>query len=246
MAHVQVRADDVELESPTLVEGLPGAGLVGKIATDHLVQKYEMTHYADLICDGLPDVAVYQSESSAVMSPVRFYADEEQDLLVLESDIPVSPSSATEFVGCVSAWLDENGAFPIYLSGLPVEEKGDVPELFGVATGAAKHRLDEAGIVPPRQSGLVSGPTGALLADAHEQDRDSIALIVETEAQFPDPEASRTLLQNGVGPLTGIDVSTDELVEQAEEIREAREQLAQRLQESQDESTQARPIRGFQ
>ena len=28
MAHVQVHADDVTLDSPVLVEGLPGAGLV--------------------------------------------------------------------------------------------------------------------------------------------------------------------------------------------------------------------------
>lgn len=246
MAHVQVRADDVELDSPTMVEGLPGAGLVGKITADHLVDECEMTHYADLVCDGLPDVAVYRSESSSVMSPVRLYADEDRDLLALQSDIPVSPSSAPEFVDCVSSWLDENDAFPLYLSGLPADDKGDVPELFGVATGRAESRLDEAGIVPPRQGGIVSGPTGALLANAHERDRDSIALVVETEAKFPDPEAARALLRNGIGPLIGLDIDTDDLVERAEEIREAKEQLAQRLQEAEDESTQAQPIRGFQ
>lgn len=246
MAHVQVVADDIELDSPTMVEGLPGAGLVGKIAADHLLEQREMAHYADLVCDGLPDVAVYHSESSSVMSPVRLYADADHNLLVLQSDVPVSPSKATEFVDCISGWLENQDAFPLYLSGLPVDDKGDIPELFGIATGDAEDRLDEAGIVPPRESGIVSGPTGALVARAHEQNLDSIGLIVETEAQFPDPEAARALLKNGVEPLTGIDVSVDDLVDHAEEIQEAKRQLAERLQDADDESTQAQPIRGFQ
>ncbi|MFB6171883.1 MAG: proteasome assembly chaperone family protein [Haloarculaceae archaeon] len=246
MASVQVRADGVDLDSPTLIEGLPGAGLVGKIAADHLVEEFEMTHYADVRCEGLADVAVYEADSRAVLTPVRIYADEERDLLVLQSDVPVSPSSAEAFVGCLSGWVAERDAFPLYLSGLPVEEKSDVPALFGVATGAAGDRVADAGIEPPEQGGLVSGPTGALLARAADEELDSVALVVETEAQFPDPEAARTLLQNGIEPLAGIEVDTEELVERAAEIREAREQLAQRLHEAQDESTQAQPIRGFQ
>jgi uncharacterized protein len=246
MAHVQVVADDVELDSPTFVEGLPGAGLVGKIAADHLVDTFEMTHFGDLHCDGLPRVAVYRPERTSVLAPVRLYADEEHDLVVLQSDVPVSPTSAGEFVTCLTSWIEEHGASPIFLSGLPVEEKEGVPELYGIATGDAESRIEDAGIVPPREGGLVSGPTGALLAHANERALDAVGLVVETQAQFPDPEAARVILEGGIEPLTGIDVSTDELVDQAEEIQEARERLAKRLQEADDESSQAQPIRGFQ
>jgi len=247
MAYVQVRTDGVELESPTLVEGLPGAGLVGKIASDHLVETFDMTHYADVHCDGIPQVAMYRGEGTDVMAPVRFYADEAHDLLVLKSDVPVSPASATDFATCITDWFAEHDALPLYLSGLPVEEKDGVPELYGIATGDAEGHVDEAGIVPPRQGGLVSGPTGALLARANEEHLDGVGLVVETQAKFPDPEAARIILEGGVEPLTGIDVETDDLVERAEEIREAREQLAERLQQADpEESTQAQPIRGFQ
>ena len=59
MARVQVHADDVELDSPVLVEGLPGTGLVGKITADNLVEQFDMSLYGSLYCEGLPDVAVY-------------------------------------------------------------------------------------------------------------------------------------------------------------------------------------------
>ena len=245
MARVQLRTDDIELESPTLVEGLPGAGLVGKIAADHLIDEFDMRYFGAIHCEGLPRVAVYRGEGSDVLPPVRLYADEERDLLALQSDVPISPTSASNFAACLTDWFDENGVLPLYLSGL-AEEKDGTPEIYGIATGNAESRIDEAGIVPPREGGLVTGPTGALLYRAGETDLDAVGLIVQTEAQFPDPEAARILLEHGVEPIAGVEIPTDRLVERAGEIQDAREQLVQRLQEADDESTQAQPIRGFQ
>lgn len=245
MAHIDVHEDGIDLTSPTLIEGLPGAGLVGKITADHIVDELDLTHYASVNCDGLPDVAVYSAESSDLRSPVRLHASEDGELLVLQSDVPVSPKQADEFVDCLSTWFEDHDVTPLYISGLASEKEG-VPELFGVATGAAGSLLDEAGIVPPDQGGLISGPTGALLSEANERDLDAVGLIAETEAQFPDPESARVVIEHAVEPLTGVDVDTDALVERAEDIREARERLAQQMREAEEESTKAQPIRGFQ
>ncbi len=246
MARVQIQADHLKLDDPVLVEGLPGAGLVGKIAVDHLVETLDMEYYGSFHCEGLPRVAVYEGESSKVRPPVRLYADETTDLLALQSDVPVSPTQARDFASCVSGWIDSNGVFPLYLSGLP-EEKQGTPELYGIATGEAEPVLDDAGIVPPRGGGMVTGPTGALLHRATETDIDSVGLIVQTDAQFPDPEAARVILEHGIGPIADVDTDTSRLVDRADEIQDAREQLAERLQEATpDESTEAQPIRGFQ
>jgi uncharacterized protein len=244
MAHVDVHAD-LDLDSPTLVEGLPGAGLVGKIAADHLVEQFEMEWVASCFCEGLPRVAVYRTDSAETMPPVRLYADAERDLLVLQSDVPVSPSQASDFAGCLTGWFDTNDVFPLYLSGLP-EGYDEVPDLYGIATGDATSRLDESGITPPDDAGMVSGPTGALLHEANVRGLPAVGLIAETEAQFPDPTAAQKVLTKGIEPLTGIEVDTDSLVEQAEKIRKARERLAKQVHEADDESTEAKSIRGFQ
>lgn len=246
MAHVSIAAD-LDLDAPTLVEGLPGVGLVGKIAADHLVSTYEMTYYGAIHCDGLPEVATYRGESSALRPPVRLYGDEERNLLVLQSDVPVSPQSADDFASCLTDWLADRDVTPLYISGLPNEKDEEPPELYGVATGNGEDLLDDGGIVPPRESGLVSGPTGALLYEAGTRDLTSVGLIVEASPQFPDPEAARAVLRHGITPLTDLEVDTEKLVEQAEEIRNARERLAQRMQQTEsDESSQARPLRMFQ
>lgn len=245
MAHVQVHDEGIELESPTLVEGLPGVGLVGKIAVDHLVKTLGMAEYATCHCDGLPEVAVFQEGESTYRPPVRVYADAERDLLALQSDVPVSPSAAEEFAGCLTGWLEDVGATPLYLSGLPAE-KDDVPALYGVASGGGRDVLDEHDIDPPTQSGIISGPTGALLHEAGRTGGDAIGLVVESNQDFPDPEAARVLLLEGIGPIAGVDVETDRLVEQAEEISQAREQLAQQMEQATDESSKAQPMGMYQ
>lgn len=246
MAYIDVFDDDLTLSSPSLVEGMPGAGLVGKIATDHLVDVFEMDHVANVHCDSLPPVALYSDENPNLKTPVRLFADAERDLLALRSDVPVSTGAAVEFSDCLSTFYDDWDVTPLYISGLPAEKDDAPPTLHGVASGEGAALLADAGIDVPAETGLISGPTGALLSDAVERGVTAVGLIVETDPQFPDPEAAQVLIRDGIEPLTGLSVPTDELVERAEEIRDAKERLARRLHEAEmEESTQAQPLRMY-
>ncbi|ELZ25057.1 hypothetical protein C475_10939 [Halosimplex carlsbadense 2-9-1] len=245
MAQIDVHREDIELDEPTLVEGLPGVGLVGKIAADHLVDALDMTYYAACHCEGLPEVAVFGEDDRTYQPPVRLYADERRDLLALQSDVPVSPNVADDFATCLTGWLADRDATALYVSGLPAEKEG-VPNLYGVASGEATGLLDEYDIAPPAESGVISGPTGALLYEAERSGLDALGLVVEANRNFPDPEAARVVLLDGFGPIAGVDVDTDHLVEQAEEISQARENLAKRMQEGDEESSRAQPMGMYQ
>lgn len=240
MAHVAVQ-EDLDLESPAIVEGMPGVGLVGKIATDHLIDEIDMTYYAACHCDGIADVSVYEQDDYTLRPPVRIYADETQNLLALQSDIPVSPNAASEFTNCLVAWFEEHDVMPICLSGLP-EEKDGVPTMYGVGVGGGTDRLAVHEIDTPGEGGLIRGPTGALLAEANQVGLDSVGLIVQANAKFPDPEAARVLLAEGIAPIADIEVDTQELVDHAEEIAAARENLAKQMQQAEEESSQAQPL----
>jgi uncharacterized protein len=247
MTRIDVLRDDVSLDEPTLVEGLPGVGLVGKLATDHLSETFEMVHYANVHCEGLPPVATYEGGEHDLSTPVRLYADPGRDLLALRSDVPVAPAAALEFAECLSSWNESAEVTPIYLSGIGRErEEGETPALYGVGTGGADEDLDAVGIDPPEESGLVSGPTGALLSYAVRTDATATCLIVEASQRFPDPQAAAHPLEDGVGPLLGTDVPVDELTEHAQEIRQAKRRLAKQMQNADETSTQARPLGMYQ
>ena len=249
MARISVVSDETDVdafEDATMVEGLPGVGLVGKIVADHLVDHFGMTHYANVHCDDVPKVAVYAEGDSALQTPVRLYADTDHELLVLKSDVPISPGAAATMADCIDGWFTENEVFPIFLSGIPHEKTDDVPKLYGVGTGSATDRLAAADIDAPDEAGIVSGPTGALLNHAVESGQSAACLVVQSDPRFPDPEAARALIKHGVEPLSGVSVDVDDLVDHAEEIREAKERLAKRMQEVDEESTQAQPLRMYQ
>lgn len=247
MARISTLAEDVSLSEPSLVEGFPGVGLVGKIAADHLVEEFEMTHYANVYCDGVPKVAVYAEDDAELRPPVRIYGDGDRDLLVLQSDVPIRPDAAVELAGCLSEWFDDQNVTPLYLSGIPREkDQGSVPTLYGLGVADGVDRIAEVGIEAPHEMGLVSGPTGVLLNHAVESGRTAVGLVVESDPRFPDPEAARVLIKRGIEPLTGLDVPVDDLVDRAEQIREAKERLAKRMEEASEESTQARPIGMYQ
>jgi len=235
---------DVSLDEPVLVEGLPGVGLVGKIAADHLVDELDMTYYAGVESEGIPEVAVYEENARGVHPPVRMYADEAHDVIVLQSDVPVSRTAAAGFAAGLTDWVAERDCLPLYLSGLPNEEYDatEVPDLYGVASGDAERFLAEHDIDAPAEAGLVGGPAGALLNRAADRDLDAVGIIAESDPQFPDPVAARRIIDAAIEPLADIEVNTDELVEKAEEIREQKELLAQRMQQAgEEESSQAQP-----
>ncbi|WP_158056074.1 proteasome assembly chaperone family protein [Halorussus halophilus] len=237
MAHVETHAD-VELDEPTLLEGMPGIGLVGKIATDHVISELEMVYFGSLHCPGLPQVAVYDSGSSNLYPPVRLYASEEHDLVVLRSDVAVSPTEVSEFATCVSGWIEEQQALPIYVSGLPTDVSGTEDRaLYGVATGDAEERLAGHDIEPPATDGVWSGPTGALLGRAGEVDMDAVGLIVESDPQFPDPEAACVYINRAINPIAGVEIDDSGLRERAEEIRQEKQQFAQQMGQNNDDSS---------
>ncbi len=248
MAGIRVHGEEASLENPTLVEGFPGVGLVGKIATDHLIDQLGMEYYASVNCEGLPRIGVYREGDRTARPPVRLYVDEDRDLLALQSDAPISSRAVETVADCLTGWIVEQGATPLYLSGLPAErEDGERPGLYGIATGDAGDRLDGTEVAVPPEDGVITGPTGALINRAAHEDYGSLGFVVECDHQFPDPEAASVLLEEGVAPVTDIEVDVGELVDRAEEIRAKREELAQQMQTiAQEESSQAQPLRMYQ
>ncbi|GAB3674664.1 proteasome assembly chaperone family protein [Halopiger thermotolerans] len=247
MAQIRPRDVDIELESPTLVEGFPGVGLVGKIATDHLVDELEMDYYASVDCDGLPRIGVYRGGDQQARPPVRLYASEEHDLLALQSDAPISSQAVSNVAECITRWIVDQNATPLYLSGLPAEREEGRPSIYGIATGASVELLERHDVAAPPEDGVVTGPTGALINRAAQRELDSLGIVVECSRQFPDPEAASVLLEDAIGPIAEVEIDVGELLERAEEIREKREQFAQQMQAiAEDESSQAQPLRMYQ
>lgn len=237
--------EELELSDPVMVEGLPGLGLASKIATDFLIEELAMVPYASVHSEGIPPTPLFTENAYGLNPPIQIFAAEDNDLLALRSEVLVSPIYAMDLVDALIDWLDEHGVLGVFMSGLPSDRSGDA-NIYGVATSGGE-RLEAAGIPAPDGPGMIGGPTGAFLSRAQEQGVEALGLIVEADSEFPDPGAARVLIDDGVEPLTGLDVDTEELTESASKIKEQKEQLAEMLREAeQHERSQAIPEDWYQ
>lgn len=233
MVEIRVTDEAVDPEGATLIEGMPGVGLVGKIATDHIIESLGMTQFATVRGEGIPPVTVFDGSDRDVHSPIRLYIDDDEELVALRSDVPVHVMDAPLFAERLTEWIVDHDVLPIYLGGLPADRDADeVPAVEGIGVAEGQTNLDDAAVAPPEDGGMISGPCGALLSEAVDQGVDAIGLMVDTDPRFPDPQGSHALIKQGINPVAGVDVGTQRLVDEAEEIMEQRQELAKRMQQA--------------
>lgn len=232
--------NEMEFDDPYLVEGFPGVGLVAKIASDYIVEKLDMDLYAQFHSEQTPSMAVFEDDYE-LRAAVRIYGSEEHNLLVLKSDAPVS-SGAGKFLANLNQWMDENSITPIYQLGIPAQTADEEKKLFGASTGGKGPELEKLDINKPPGFGIITGPTGGLLKKAIRHEIPALGLAVTSDPKFPDPLAAKKLIDEGVKPVTGLDIETQQLEESSEMIKKQKERIAQQVQEAEDhETSQAYP-----
>ena len=235
------RTGAVDVESPTLIEGFPGLGLVAPIAVDQVTKQLGLEYYGQLRCPALPPVASYQD--GRFQDLVRVYAGEDPAVMTLQSDLMIPPDAFDQLSECVLSDLATEFDRAIFIAGAPARNEEEIGEVIGLATtDEVESQVTGAGIELAEGSGLIGGVTGALVRGCYEQEIPAAVLVVKAHPQLPDPGAARALIENALEPLVDFNIDTTELKEQSEKIRSQLEQVAQQYQQmAQEGQEQARP-----
>jgi uncharacterized protein len=238
------KTTELGTESPTLIEGLPGLGLVAAIAVDQITKQLELDQHGTIVSDDFPPVAAF--DDGRVRDAVRVYAGEDPAVMTLQSDIPIPPAAVDSLSQCVLSDLAEEFEQAIFLAGTPAESEDEIGEVVGVATtDDLETALVDAGITLADGSGVVGGVTGALLADCYHDDVPAAVLIVRSNPYIPDPAAARAVIEEALEPLVEFDIDTQELLEQAEEIQKQKQQIAEQLKQYQQQQDQQPAMPGM-
>ena len=238
------KTTELGTESPTLIEGLPGLGLVAAIAVDQITKQLELDQHGTIVSDDFPPVAAF--DDGRVRDAVRVYAGEDPAVMTLQSDIPIPPSAVDSLSQCVLSDLAEEFEQAVFLAGAPAESEDEIGEVVGVATtDDLETALADAGIPLADGSGVVGGVTGALLADCYHDDVAAAVLIVRSNPYIPDPAAARAVIEEALEPLVEFDIHTQELREQAEEIQKQKQQIAEQLRQYQQQQDQQPAMPGM-
>lgn len=222
------------VDEAVFIEGLPGVGLVGKLAVDHLIAELDGQPVRRIYSKHFPPGISVSEDGTAELASLTVHAldAESRDLLVLSGD-----SQAGDNVGqyeLAEAVLDITEAFDVAgivtLGGLGTGEQVEEYDVFGAvpeANDGLRGPLEVAGVRFDRdEPGNTVGMSGLLVGLGDRRGFDTAGLLGTTPGYHVDPGSARALL-NVLQSAFGFDVSLDTLDEQAQQVQELLEQLQQ-------------------
>lgn len=235
------RLSAVNPENPTLIEGLPGHGLVAAIAVEQITEQLNLDHHSNIQSEEFPPVTTF--EDGLVRDLVRVYASDDPAVMTLESDLALPPDAFEPLSQCVLSDLEADFKKAIFIAGAPAQSEDQIGEIRGVATTPAlKEELREVDIQVAGEHGVVGGITGALVQSCYHADIPAVLLIVRSHPQLPDPGAAKAVIEEALEPLVEFEIDTTELDEHAEEIQKQLRQIARQYEQaSKDGGGQTEP-----
>jgi uncharacterized protein (TIGR00162 family) len=221
------RVADPTLDAPTLVEGLPGVGHVGKLAADHLTSEFDAELVRRVYADEFPpQVGVEDGVASLACAELHAVDAGGVDLLVLSGDHQAG-SSAGHY-RLTDAFLDVAEAFDVKrtyaLGGIPTGELIDDDDhgVVGAVTDAELcEKLEAAGVEfrENEPAGGIVGVSGLLLGLGGRRGMEAACLMGETSGYLVDPKSARAVLET-LESLLGVAVDFSDLEDRAEEMEE--------------------------
>src|SRR3989338_1462970 len=150
MAHndiIFVEYKEKNLKDYTLIEGLPGMGLVGTIAAKYIIEKLKFDEYG-YIESGLflPVVRIHQG---IPVRPARIYISDSRKLVVLISEQIIPKNHTYALAKSVSDWIQKKGITRLVsLSGIHAYDNDpEQPILYGIAANEkSKETLKKHGL----------------------------------------------------------------------------------------------------
>jgi uncharacterized protein len=195
--------------SPAIIQGFPGFGLVGTIATEFLIHHLDCELIGKHWFEKLPPtIAVHEGK---IVHPVGIYYNEKNNIVVVHA-ITGGPGLEWEITDYIAALAKEfNAKEIISLEGVGTSEQKEVPEIYYYSSNEEKKtKLNDAGIKPLTE-GIVMGVTASLLL---KTDFPVTALFVEAHSDLPDSKAAAELIK-AVDKIFALNVDPGPLYETA-------------------------------
>jgi len=245
-----IESEKINPKRAVLIEGLPGLGLVGKIASGYLVKQLNARKVAELYSPHFAHYVLVDDKGSLRLLRLEFYywsnGKGSNDLILLTGDCQAQTIEGQyEVADAIFDYAKKNNVDLIITLGGYQKEAKDDPKVFASAT--KRELLEEAinlGAKSSPSGSPIIGAAGILAGLAKFKEIDAICLLAETYGHRPDPKAAKSLL-NILADMLNLSFDLSDLereisrYEQIEErirrIQEQRRILERRRQKTEEE-----------
>lgn len=234
-SNTEVVVEKLDVKDPIVVTGFPGVGLVGTIASAHIVNEYNLEPIGFIESGKLPPVATLMD--GVAVPPIRIYQLVDNGIVLVHSDVPISHEIVYDLVTSIVDWAASVNAKKLYsIAGVATFEGKN--RVFGAATN--KELLEEIkDNVEIFTTGTITGAPGSLLNECVMKKYPGLILLGETYGSNPDPRAAAEIVKV-LNKIFGLDVSTERLLEEAEYIEAQMQKLADQTREQEEKEPSAK------
>jgi hypothetical protein len=242
----------VEPNNPVLIEGLPGLGLVGKIALRYMIKQLKAKKIAYLYSPHFPYFVLVNKKGNVRLLRGAFYyyknPNGPNDLILFTGD---SQSQTIEGqYEIADRMLDFSEKYKVKtiatIGGYRMEPK-EKPKVFIAAT--SQEILDkalQAGATLSTSGSPIVGTAGLILGLAKFKKISALCLLGETRGYLPDPLAAKSVLEvlkstfNFDLDLAGMNeeiARAETMVTRLQQIEEKRALQAEQTRKEEDKKT---------
>ncbi len=241
----------VQANNPVLIEGLPGLGLVGKIAIRYLIKQLKAQKFAYLYSPHFPYFVLVNKKGNVRLLRGAFYYVKTagaNDILLFTGDSQSQTIEGQyEIADSMLGFAKKHGVGTIVTIGGYRMEATEKPKV--IVAGTSQEILGKAlgagATLSPSGSPIV-GTAGLILGLARFKKISALCLLGETRGYLPDPQAARSVLEvlramfNFNIDLAGLDediVKAEKMVTRLQKIEEKRVLQAEETRKEEDKKT---------
>lgn len=217
-----------------LIEGFPGFGLVGTIATEFLIDHLKAKKIGRIYSDKInPMVAVHDEK---VVDPLGIFYDSKTNIIILHALVGVNGLEwkLAEVLNDLSKELKLKEIISIEGIGSPgIAGEEEVKSYY-----FSNNKKWESSGSSPLKEGIVMGVTGALLLNV--KDVPLSCIFAETHTNLPDSRAAAKIIEV-LDNYLGLKIDYKPLLKKAEEFEKKvkglieKSKLSEKLKEQKDE-----------
>jgi uncharacterized protein (TIGR00162 family) len=242
---------EIHLNNPVLIEGLPGLGLVGKIALRYMIKQLKAKRIAYLYSPHFPYFVLVNKKGNVRLLRGAFYFYQNpkgNDLILFTGDSQSQTIEGQyEIADQILSFSEKNNVKTIATIGGYRMEPKEKPKVFIAAT--SQEILDKAlqgGATLSTSGSPIVGTAGLILGLAKFKKIGALCLLGETRGYLPDPLAAKSVLEvlkstfNFELDLAGLDeeiARAETMVTKLQQIEEKRVLQAEQTRKEEDKKT---------
>jgi len=223
-----IKESNIKPREPTIVEGLPGLGSVGKIAALYLIRQLGAKKIATLYSPHFPYYALIDRYGVARLPKNDFYIskDTNLELVIITGDCqPQTTYGQYEVANQIVSYAKKYSAKLIITVGGYSSTERTEPKIVGAASRTELvDRLTSFDVLVDKTGIPIVGVAGLILALARPKGIDAICLLGETIGYVPDPRAAKSVLE-ALSNLLKITISMDKIDKEIERMKRIEEKI---------------------